>query len=294
MSLAFALLVAERHASACCGVGYGLGQRLAPMEDAALSTTIGWSGRFASWDRAGKVSPMASRAREQSARLEVSGILRIARRWQFGLSTPVLRNSRTYGGLSSSATGVGDSTATGRFDLIPVAGAGRPLAFALLLAVLIPTGTAAARSRDPIGADITGLGTWEIRPGVALESISPGGWYATASLALGLRAPYPEQSREVRLAPHFYGIGVVGRTIGQESSLSAGLLHETEGPARVDGIRVAGGGRSRTAAIAMGAAPLADMMWLTGMFSVDIPLAGAGRNEALLRSATLGLRLAFL
>lgn len=292
--LAFAVLMADRHANACCGVGYGLGQRLAPMEDAALSSSLGWSGRFASWNREKQVSPMPYGASEQSLRLELSGILRVARRWQFSLSAPVIRNTRSYGTLSSSATRAGDTTAAGRFEVIPVAGAGRPLAFALTMAVVLPTGTPAARSSDPIGADITGLGTWEIRPGMTFESISTGGWYATASLALGLRAPHREQSRDVQLSPRFYGIGVLGRTIGQEGSLSAGLLHEREGSARVDGRRVEGGGRARTAATAMGAAPLADKMWLTGMLLMDIPIAGAGRNEALTRGATLGLRMAFL
>lgn len=294
LPLALVVLATEHRADACCGVGYGLGQRLAPMEDAAVSASLGWSGRFASWNREQRVSPMPVGAREQGARLDLSGILRVARRWQLSLSVPVLRNTRSYGGLSSSATRAGDTTAAGRFDLIPIAGAGNPLAVALVLAVVIPTGTAAARSRDPIGADITGLGTWEIRPGIVIESISTGGWYATTSLALGLRAPHQEQSRTVQLSPRFYGIGVVGKTIGKEGSLSAGLLRESEGPSRVDGRLVDGGGRARTAAIALGAAPLANMTWLTGMLSVDIPLAGLGRNEALTRSVTLGLRVAFL
>lgn len=279
---------------ACCGVGFGLGQRLAPMEDAALHFSFGSTDRFASWTHEQKVSPLPPTSYEQSIRLETSGTLRITRMWQFGLTIPNIYNSRSYGTTQSSSAEFGDISATIRHEILPLAGAGRPLALALPLTVITPTGLPAAQSKDPLGTDITGLGTWEIRPGITTESISKSGWYLSASLAIGIRIPHKEHEKTVRLSPRIYGIAMVGKTIGHEGSLSAGLLYETEGAVHVDGHRVTGGGRSRTAVTTVGTIPIADMTWITGSLSSDLPFTNLGRNEAITRTITIGLRIAFL
>jgi hypothetical protein len=282
------------HASACCGAGHGIGQRLNDTEDAALSTAVGGAIRLGSWTHERSFIPPGEGDLDGELRAEIGWLVRVKRRAQVGLSVPLIYTLRQAGDLSSSGGGVGDITALARVDLLTPTAIRWAPGVALTLVALVPTGRGASRSTDLLAADATGLGTAEIRPGIALEKTWIEGWFAMAQLAVGLRIPYIAPSGlAIGLAPRWQALAAAGPSWSSGFSLSLGLLYEREAAPSLGGVTAPDAARERTAALLFAAYDI-DMRYTVFISSrVDAPIPGLGRNEGALAAASIGLRRAW-
>jgi hypothetical protein len=282
---------ARARAAACCGTGHGLGQRLGPAERAAATAGVRASDRFGAWTSRRDVVAPADGDHDRELGLEIGWIARAGRRVQIGVAVPILATWKALGGASSSGGGVGDVSATGRLDLLeegPVPWA--PSVTATFTAGL-PTGRPSSSSRDPLGADVTGLGAAELRPGLAVEKSWDAGVYATAAASAAFRTTsHAASGAEVHLAPRISLIAAAGPFWDSGLSLSLGVLHEREAAPTVDGRRAPGADRARTALLAFAAYDLTRRWTAVGSFQLDLPIAGLGRNEPAAIAPYAGIR----
>jgi hypothetical protein len=278
-------------AAACCGTGYGVGIRLARSEQA----TIGFAARYqdlqGTWSAAEQWSTRGDASSDRELRLELRALVKLRPELQIGAIVPFVATRR--GGFDGSSTGggIGDATALGRWDFVPVGGRGAWPGIAATLSVTAPNGRGPQQSRVDLQTDVTGLGAWEIRPGIAIEKSWWTGFTIFASSAVGLRVPHRDRDGSaIALGPRWTTVAAAGPSWTWGLGFLAGLLHEREvAPAR-DGLRLAGAGRARTAALLIASyeidehwQPFASVQW-------DLPIDRLGRNEPGYLAFAVGLR----
>jgi len=295
---ALAALAAPRAAaaSACCGVGHGMGERLGLFERARASIGLRFQERLGAHLADGGYAPLASGDHERELRAEIGWLVRLTRRAELGASLPALITLRGLGGRAAAAGGIGDLTVHGRYALVPLGEDGFPPPLALTLAALVPTGRPARAARDPLGADVTGLGVAELRPGLAIERTWDSSLWATASASLAFRTPTTlPDGRAVHLAPRARIVAAAGPVFDDGLSLALGVTHEREAAPRVDDDRARppGGERRRTAATIFAAYDLDPRWTVTGAAELDVPVATLGMAESAHAAVTLGLRHAW-
>jgi hypothetical protein len=278
-------------AAACCGKGHGLGQRLGPSERASATAGASLRERFGAYHAGGDYHPSAAGNYDREARLELGWLVKVGRRVQIGMIAPTVVTWRNAGEMSSSGAGPGDVTLTGRYDVISLEHQGWVPPFALTLTATLPTGRPAHRSRDPLLADATGLGVWELRPGIAVERTWHSSWFAAANLSVGIRSPYTGSGGErVELAPRASATAVTGPMWPWGLSLAAGALAEWEGSPTLSGRTPPNANRSRTAVATLAAYDFTPHWTGTLSIQLDLPIHGFGRNDHTALEAGFGMR----
>lgn len=297
MLLVLALLASSpsaARAAACCGGGHGLGQRLGPMERAAASASLRMSDRVGSHDPNGRFSLVRPGVIDGDARADLAFLVAPVRRLQLGLDVPFLLNLRRTTEQSAWGGGIGDVTASARFDIVPLSSAEGFPAVALTAAASIPTGKPLGQNDDPLGARATGLGAAEIRPGIFVEKTWEGTATAIFAASVGLRTPMIDASgEEVRLGPRARFVAAAGPVFHSGLSLSFGVVSELESAPRIGSTTASDGGRRRTAALGFVGYDLGTRFTLLGSIEVDLPISLLGKNEPSAVAVTLGLRRAF-
>ncbi|MCC6557601.1 MAG: hypothetical protein IT372_32005 [Polyangiaceae bacterium] len=278
-------------AAACCGTGHGLGQRLGPSERAAASAAIRLTDRFGAWtsDRELVTSPAADHDRELA--FELGWTVRAGRRVQLGVTVPLLATWKSLGGATSSGGGPGDVGASARVEVLEDGAASWAPSIAVTFGATLPTGRPVSASRDPLAADVTGLGAAQLRPGLSLEK-TWGDWlYTTVSASAGFRTTtFSASGAEVELAPRMTFIAAAGPYWSSGLSITAGVLHEREAAPLFDGVRAAGADRERTALTVFAAYDLTHRWTALASLQVDVPAAWLGRNEPAVIAPYVGIR----
>jgi hypothetical protein len=277
-------------AAACCGESHGLGERLATAERAGVTTSVRWRERFGAWSPRGEYGALPEGDHDRELRLDLGWLVRVGHQLQLGASVPALATWRSLGGRSSSGGGVGDVTALARWDLVPVTGWKALPGVALTFAATLPTGRGPQRADDPLAADVTGLGTAEVRPGLAFEKNWDSGWFATLLASVAVRTSYQARGVEIDLAPRWQLAGLAGPRLSTGLSFGLGLLFEAEAAPAIDGATSAGGGRRRTAALAFGAYDLSPRWTLLASAAVDLPIGSLGQSDSLAVAPSVGAR----
>jgi hypothetical protein len=300
LAIGAALLVAasaapsRAWAAACCGSGHGVGPVLTDSERAAFTLGLGAAARLGQWSYRGVYRPLGGGNFDRELRSEVSWIVRVLEPLQLGVALPMSYAFKRMADTSSTGGGVGDITAFARFDLVE----SRPNRWfpgiALTLSALVPTGLPLARSNDPLGADATGLGTAEIRPGVAIEKRWLAGFSATVLASLGIRFGYHIESGgsggHVSPAPRLSLLAAGGPFFPFGLSASVGILFEREAAPSIDGNAATSAARGKTAAVAFLAYDLAARWTAFASAQLDLPISGLGQNEPLAFTPILGIR----
>lgn len=297
VSILVALVLASphrAHASACCGSGHGLGQRLNRDEQAAVTMSLRVADRFGSHDPTGRFFTVPSGIIDGDGRAEISGLFAPVPRLQLGITLPFILNIRQFGPDFAYGGGLGDLSASGRFDIVPLATSSAWPAIALTAGLTLPTGRSAAEAQDALAADATGLGVAEFRPGVFLEKSFSGQASAIFAGSLGLRTPTMDaRGKPSELAPRLRLIAAAGPVFDNGLSLSMGLIHEREQAPSIGGVTSPDGHRVRTAALAFVGYDISMHYTLLGSIEVDLPFAHAGRNEPASAALSIGLRRSF-
>jgi hypothetical protein len=288
-----AALFAARTADACCGAGYGLGQRLSPMESGMVQLGVGMTDRPGAVDAHGRYRGLGAGHHDRELRLEAAALDRVLPSLTVGAIVPALLTDRRATRAETSGGGLGDITAIVRLEVVPFHGAGGPTGLALTFEGVAPTGRSPAESKDRLGADVTGTGSWEARPGVGVEDVSTDGTVLAAAASVGIRTAHEEGTSAVAPAPRFRLVAAGGHLFEGRHSVLVGVLHEREAAPSIDGRAQPDAARARTAALLVGGFEIAAQLSLVLSASADVPLPGLFRNEPVARSFLIALRRSF-
>ncbi|MRG94888.1 hypothetical protein [Polyangium spumosum] len=294
--LACALLVGSRgaSASACCGSGHGLGQRLGPLERAAVGLSFRFSDRFGSHGHAGAFSLAPAGTLDAEGRAELACLFAPLPRLQLGLVAPVLLNVRSSRDDTFVGGGFGDLSLSARFDIVRLDTTSAWPAIALTAGLGLPTGRSAAMARDPLATDATGLGAAEVRPGVFVEKNWDGEATAVFSASVGFRAPMTgARGERIELGPRARFVAAAGPVFSSGWSLAAGLVHERESAPSIGGAVTPGADRRRTAGLLFAGYDFSERFTALASLEVDLPASSLGKNEPSAVAFSIGLRRSF-
>lgn len=285
-----ATVTTPARAAACCGSGHGVGQWLGDSERAAASFAIRASDRFGSWTSDRDFVRPAPGNYDRELGAEVGWMTRAGRRLQLGVTVPLLATFRRLGASESSGGGAGDVRIAGRYEVLESGMAAWAPSVALTLGATLPTGRSASSSGDALGADVTGLGAAELRPGIGVEK-SWDGFHATVTASVGFRTPfYTASGDEVRLSPRLSLLAAAGPTWTWGLSLALGGIYEREAGARIGGRASPDATRERAALLAVLAYDINSRWTAIGAVQAELPIAGLGRNEVAAVVPSVGVR----
>ncbi len=294
-----AVVIAKPHvaqASACCGSGHGLGQRLGNGEQAALTLSTRFADRFGSYDVQSRFFTTPRGIVDMDTRAELAGIVRPSTRFQVGFTVPFVLNIRQFGADVPVTTGggMGDLAFQGRFDIIPLSTASSWPAVALTAGVTLPTGRSAMDASNVVAADATGLGVAEVRPGVFVEHSFAGRASAIFAASVGFRTAGDQPpAPRFQLAPRARILGAIGPVFDMGLSLSIGVFHEREAAPIIERVAAPDADRHRTALLGFVGYDFRKHFTLLGSIELDMPLRHAGQNEPAYVAISVGLRRSF-
>lgn len=287
------LVPRDARAGACCGTGQSVALRLAPEENASATLVTTGLDLRGHWDGAGKYIASDANARDREYRVEVRGMGRIGKHFQFGAILPYLRTTRRTIDSDSSGGGLGDASVITRWDFVKVGGEGSLPGIAATLALATPTGRSPFKSKDPLLADVTGAGTWEVRPGVALEKSWWTGWYVIGAFGMGFFAPFEGNGgQNIQLGPRVLGFVAGGRSWSNGFGLAGALSYDREAGPRVAGTRYIAF-RARSSIMLFGSYEISDHWQLIASSQWEPPISKLGRDQLAGITVGVGVRRAW-
>lgn len=286
-----ALLPAQAHAAACCGTGYGLGQRLASSERASASPVIRAELPYGQHDANGGVKATRSLAAQFQA--EMSTMLRLTSAFQLGASVPWVGTVRGTLRQPQAGHGLGDARLWARYDLLRLGQPGIP-GVALTLGATLPTGRAPWATHNAMGADVTGAGVFEVQPGVVVEKAFGNGFIALAGASAAWRPPTQQGGVTVQLQPRWRLQGSLGRQFPGKTTVAVGLTHEREGLPLVNGVAAKGEPSVRTTVLTTGVWEPCTHGTVFVSAGGEPPLPFLGRHQPASVFASAGLRAVML
>jgi hypothetical protein len=260
------LLAGAAWAGACCSGSMTTSPaRVGECEHVAVATTLSGEHALGRWDADGRVKAPSP---DEDA---VVGVLGVGWRWsraaQLQVTVPGRFAWRDTGALSDTGGGLGDVGIGMIWDPVDEDDGPVPV---LTVGARLPTGRTWEDSDSPLLADVTGLPGPALRLGLAAERALPRTpWSAGVDVEAGPDAP-------VAVAAS----ASIGRTIGREWSVAAGVRHVAT---------FVGGGTGRTTLSAqlVRGQRLAWRTW-AGV-GADVPVRGLGRSSTAELTATVGI-----
>lgn len=262
--------------------------RLGPSETSAASFVTSAQDVRGHYNGSGRYVGAAD-ARDREIRFEARAIAKIGRSIQVGAIVPYVRTERRFAENAGVGSGIGDVTVLSRYDFVRVGGQNGVPGIALTFALTLPTGRSPARARDALGTDVTGTGTWEAKPGLAIEKIWWTGWFVSGVASVGFfgTSPRPDGG-SVAFGPRFLALLAGGKSFTNGFSFALGATHEQEAAPRADGLRI-GANRARTSALAFVGMELDDHWQLLASVLVDF----MGREQLATTTIGFGIRRAW-
>jgi hypothetical protein len=269
-----ALAPRAARAQACCvGTGLVTPARLRIFEDYGAGVQTRVRSVMGSFDSGGSYVRSPPGDDELDLEQDLFGAMRIGR-FQVAVKVPFVETGRRETGVSAFGGGVGDVSASLRYDVI-FAG-DRPWwpGIAILAGLSAPTGRTVEESGDPTGA--TGIGSFEGNVGLSVEQVI-GRSFVSATAFLSQQASRSVGTINQSFGPRVTGLLAGGYVFANELTLG-GFAQATR---RSD--------QSLVTAGAAAALPLGDTWRLQGTFSGDVPFSGWGRLQTTGAGLTLSL-----
>jgi hypothetical protein len=185
---------AEARAQACCtGTGTGEFGLVGPCRDAVIATMVGYDRAFGSFDPQGRLRSLGGASVDDVVLTLGGGIRFHHRRLQVHGAVPVRLQHRHFGEQRDTRVLPGDANVTFRWTAVMGGmqglGAsthrGRLPFFDLLAGSRIPFGRAPEDGQSPLGADVTGMGSWEVYGGAKLAQFITRRHAASLSVVYG-------------------------------------------------------------------------------------------------------------
>ena len=279
-------------AQACCaGAGTLAPVRLAEEERWAAGLLLRATQLVGQHDASGQWNGVPTGVMEQGLEEALGLAVRLAPGWQASLQLPFVQTRRAVPGLEDAGGGLSDVRLSGRWDVITPGELENLPGVALVAGMTLPSGKAAEQAQQPMATDATGLGTATVQAGAALEQTVghvlwqlSGVWQHTFDRRVGdWRVSYgPQLLAQAAVGWAFdSGAGVV---------LTAGLRHDQ--PTSLDGVELAGSGRTATTVGLAGGVPLMRGLRLNATVASPLPVDGVAR--AAMGTMAVGMSLLWL
>lgn len=207
-------------------------------------------------------------------------------RWQVSALVPWLSTRRAAGTTSEWGTGIGDVNFAARFEPLQLHESTAAPAIAVIGTVMTPSGTSPEDSRNTLGSDATGAGTWRLGGGFALErdhdaflfNLTTVGSIALPRRGAGLRFTY---------APRFDVTLAAGYAVSHYWHTALVLNYEQEGAPEIAG--QPGLSRRRFDTSLLVTHLLDDDLRLQAAVTATPPVSAFGRNDIARVGGTLSL-----
>jgi hypothetical protein len=264
------------HAQACCaGVSLVGPVRLTPHEDALVSLGLSGSPQLGSLDGHARFVGTPARTGALDVVQTLSGVLRVLKEGQLGLSVPLQQGVRWAPGVTEAGVGLGDLSVSFRYDFLLAGESARLPGLAVLAGVTLPTGRAPEAGRNPLGSDATGAGLWQGGVGVGLEQ-AWGHLFVQGAGLVQQSLPRTALGVHETLGPGLSFSFAAGWAFDAGAALALSASALVGLPAWLEGVRVVGTERVLTSLSLGGAVPLAAAWRLQGSVTGQLPL---GLNE---------------
>jgi hypothetical protein len=272
---------ASAAAQACCAGGALVNPtRLAPYEDAAAGLQARVRGQLGSF---GADGGYAAAGNEQDFEQDLAASFRVAKRAQAGFVLPFIETRRLESGQPSLGSGLGDLALTARYDFALASETLRWPGFALLAAVVFPTGRAAGNGTNPAGTDATGTGTVSGSLGVAFEKIrgpiygAVQGWVTISGSRTVDTPGFGPTTTD--FPPQVNALAIAGYVFPNESAAALYVAFLDRGDVTIDGTKVPATELRLTTLGASGLLPVGERWRLQGTVFADLPWVPFGVNE---------------
>lgn len=296
LALALAFAPRSAQASACClsatAIGGGVG-RLVFWENFAVGLRMGAAGNFGRWAPDGSYLARSDDSRTTRVNSQLWGIVAIVpQKLSVSLSVPIIYSAHREGQLREQGAGLGDINLGLRHDIRTKSKAAIP-AFAVLVSTTAPSGRSPARADSPLGADITGRGSWFFNAGVQLEW-APSPWFIRLDAGGGIAPTHNLPSGLQRRYGPSAQAALSGGIQAVEGLVFSGYLRANyEGRVTLDGLRIPESNGHELGA-GVGASWQVAEHWSL-QAAIDVPLAThhGGHNRDVDLSGSLGIRYGF-
>jgi len=244
---------------------------------------------FGAFSAGGQYSGAGEGETDWSLGQDLFAAVRFLDRCQAALLLPFVETWRAVPGTAAAGGGIGDLTLGARWDVLNT-GERHPVpGVALLLGLLLPTGTPPEKASDALAAGTTGQGSVEGTAGVGVEAA----WdpvFVSATLTVGLRAPRQVSGVRQSFAPRLNGLLAAGRTLPHGVTVGAFAGGMAQGRSSDGDGPIAGSSLSLLTVGVAGTVSPSDHWRVQGTLSGNPPLGGAGRNQ----TAGVGLTVSLM
>lgn len=267
-------------AQACCAAATAIAPgRLALHERALVGGQLLASGGLGSFDGQARYHGNEPGSYQVDTQFTAFGTARIVPRLQVGATLPLLLAFRgSAGSGDETGGGIGDLGVNLRYDAVR----NRQYSFlpgiGLIAGFTAPTGRSPESSQKDLGADITGLGVWQMSAGLWLER-SFGDWLVTGAAWLSLRPSRSIESIDILLAPQGSLLLALGYSFTDALGASLSGTYVFEGDARVNGEVSPSSGRRQTRLNLGGSFSWNDNYRFLASAFIDPPIDTFGQNQ---------------
>jgi hypothetical protein len=276
-------------AQACCvGTGLVTPARLRTFEDRAVGVQMRARSVMGAFAGSGSYATSAAGTRDVGFEEDLFGALRLGPRLQIALLAPFVQTSRAVSGASGFGGGLGDITASARFDVSNAGTRGLWPGLAILAGLAFPTGTPPDEADDPLATSGTGTGSYEGNLGVAVEEIIGQGFVSLSGF-VSKRTGRAAAGVEQTFAPRLSAVLTGGYTFGHDTTVGAFASALRQGDARDANGAIANSSVALVTAGAALALPFWDAWRLQTTLFTDVPIPGWGRNQTVGFGGTLAV-----
>jgi hypothetical protein len=276
-------------AQACCvGTGLVTPARLRTFEDHAVGVQMRARSVMGAFGESGSYATSAAGNRDVGFEEDLFGAVRLGSHFQVALLAPFIQTSRAAAGLSGFGGGLGDLTASARFDAVNAGTRGYWPGVAVLAGLALPTGRPPDEADDPLATSGTGTGSYEGSIGLTVEEIVGQGFISLSGFVLQ-RSSRAVLGMEQTFAPRLSAVLAGGYTFGHDTTLGAFASALRQGDARDANGAIA---NTSIALVTTGAAlalPVWDAWRLQSTLFTDVPIGGWGRNQTVGLGGTLAV-----
>jgi hypothetical protein len=209
--------------------------------------------------------------------------LRLSRAAQVALVLRAVQTHRSAGALDEWGGGIGDVSASARYELVQAAEYRRFPGVAILAGATAPTGTAPEAATRPLATDATGAGSYDASLGVGLEkALGP----VLAGVSVWATHRFARTISIAGAAPLTASFGLrgswlayAGYVLPSETTIALYASGFEEGDATIGGTTDPATGRRQTTVGLAGVLPFANAWRVRAAVFVDPPVSSLGRNQ---------------
>jgi hypothetical protein len=219
--------------------------------------------------------------------------VRLSRAAQVALVVRAVQTHRRAGTLDEWGGGLGDVTASARYELIYPAERPKFPGVAVLAGATAPTGTAADAATRPLATDATGAGTYDVSLGLGFEKaighvlVGASGW-ATYRFSRTIAMP-GTSPMTASFGLRASWLAYVGYVMENEAAVALYASGFEEGDTTIGGTANPSTGRRLTTVGAAGVLPFANVWRVRAAVFGDLPVSSFGRNQRAGAGGTIAL-----